>query len=611
MKRIFFIALISMFLLTACGPQQSAFAPDSGSSVSSASVKQMRAEEKRSRIAAAMASAPAGSYAGDEVIVKFKSGVVQSQSTGSHSRIGASLIREIQGLSGAELVRIPAGMSVEDAVNQYISDPAVEYAEPNYIRKIQSTIPNDQYFGQQWGLYNTGTFAAGTAGADIKANLAWDITTGSSSIVVAVIDTGIDYNHQDLHDNIWRNTGETSCVDGIDNDGNGFVDDCQGWDFTTCSEFDATGACVTAKAEDNDPWDDYGHGTHVSGIIGAKGNNNGIGMAGIMWNVRIMPLKALNSQGGGTTADIIAAINYAVANGAKIINMSYGSSTYSQSEYDAINAANTAGVLAIAAAGNESGNNDIASSYPAGYSLPNIISVAATDQNDRLASFSNFGVNTVHVTAPGVYILSTLPDDGYFNKDFWPGTSMAAPHVAGTAGLLMTYYQHFTISQIKATIEAYSDLLPNLTGLIKNGRLNAYRAVSSLLIPTGLGGSSSNIDSLVLTWTDNATGEAGYKVERKAPGETVFTEIATIAANSTQYTDSGLAAGATYTYRVRAFNGIGLSLYSNETAVATLLTESSGGGCSMTPYNAKENNIDVVFAGLFALSAVILVRRKR
>jgi subtilisin family serine protease len=559
-----------------------------------------------------MASAQPGSYVSNEVIVKFKSDVIQSQSAGSHSRIGASLVRKITGLSGAELVRIPSAMSVSEAVNQYMSDSSVEYAEPNYIRKIKSTIPNDQYFGQQWALYNTGTFAAGTAGADIKANLAWDITTGSSSIVIAVIDTGIDYNHQDLHDNIWRNTAETSCVDGIDNDGNGFIDDCNGWDFTTCQTFDQSGACVTAKARGNDPWDDYGHGTHVSGIIGAKGNNNGIGIAGVMWNVKLMALKALNSQGMGTTADIIAALNYAVANGAKIINESIGGYTYSQAEYDAINAANTAGVLVVAAAGNESNNNDFTPSYPASYNLPNIISVAATDQNDRLASFSNFGVTSVHVTAPGVYILSTLPDNGYLNKDFWPGTSMATPHVSGTAGLLMTYYQHFNIYQIKATVEAYSDALSSFAGLIKNGRLNAYRAVSSLLVPTGLSGSSSHIDSLVLTWTDNATGETGYKIERKAPGETVFTEIASIAANSTQYTNGGLAAGTTYTYRVRAFNGIGNSLYSNETAVTTLVTEPTGsGGCSITHSNAAVKGIDAAFAALFVFAAVVLVLRKR
>ncbi|HJW29376.1 MAG TPA: S8 family peptidase, partial [Saprospiraceae bacterium] len=331
----------------------------------------------------------------------------------------------------------------------YMRDPNVEYAEPNFIRYPKNTVPNDPYFNpQQWALQNTGTFGAGTAGADIKMTQAWDITQGSSTVVVAVIDSGVDVNHPDLVNNIWKNPGETSCTDGVDNDGNGFIDDCVGWNFAD---------------KNNTPFDNLGHGTHVAGIIGAVGNN-GIGISGMMWSVQIMPLKFITHFGSdicgpgtdfcGSVDDEVAAIQYAIRNGAKIINASYGSSAFSLAEFDAINAANNAGVLFIAAAGNGSieqhgDNNDVSPVYPASHRLPNIISVAATDQNDVKATFSNFGPNSVHVAAPGVYILSTIPSSGVSmsfaslctgsfaaDYDFCSGTSMAAPHVTGLAGLL-------------------------------------------------------------------------------------------------------------------------------------------------------------------------------
>jgi subtilisin family serine protease len=595
-----------LVLLSACGSQTGTF---TGTKEAPAVVENGAVEaDIKTRILAVAKDAPSDSYHDGVLLVKFKSGLKPSLKNAIHDNLKANVIKKVYGMTDIDVVALQKGTNVVDAARQYMDDSSVKYAEPVYSRRLMATTPNDQFFPQQWALMNNGSFADGTNGADIKAYLAWDITTGSDAIIIADIDTGIDYNHPDLVTNIWRNTGETSCTDGIDNDGNGFVDDCLGWDF---------------RNNDNDPMDDNGHGTHVAGIIGAKANNF-IGMAGIMWNVRIMALKAFGSDGIGDVADIISAINYAVKKGARIINASYGDNTYSQAEYDAVNAANNANVLFVAAAGNEwaggngGTNNDLSPIYPASYSLPNIISVAATDQKDLLASFSNFGTSSVHLAAPGVYILSTLPDNGYQNKEFWPGTSMATPHVAGTAGLLMTYYQDFTIQQIKDTILASVDKLPNLTNYVSTGgRLNAYEAISSLLTPSDLTAESTDPDSVVLNWKVNATHEDGYRIERRLASSTAYTEIATVLANTDTFTDPTTSGGVSYEYRVRAFNTIGNSQYSNEASVTTPTapapaTSGGGGGCSVAGTQAlKGFSVDMAAVLLVPAIGLILIRIRR
>ncbi len=630
MKKHFYIvfALISVLALVSCGS-------NSTTSFSSPGVKVTASQTVAPRITiqSVLAEAEKGVYKKGELLVKFKSGVSAKSAMGVHSAMGATLERRFSVVSNLERVKLAPGVAVKDAIVSYMQDPNVEYAEPNYVRYPKNTVPNDPYFNpQQWALQNTGTFAAGTAGADIKMPQAWDFTQGSRNIVVAVIDSGVDVSHPDLVNNIWRNLGETSCTDGIDNDGNGFIDDCVGWNFAD---------------KNNMPFDNLGHGTHVAGIIGADGNN-GVGISGVMWNVQIMPLKFITDFGPdvcgpgsdfcGSAADEVAAIQYAITNGAKIINASYGSSAFSQAEFDAINAANSAGVLFVAAAGNGSleqhgDNNDLTPNYPASHRLPNIISVAATDQNDVRAPFSNFGLNSVHVAAPGVYILSTVPSTGISmsfgslctnafiaDYDFCAGTSMAAPHVAGLAGILETYYVNFSAAQIRATILRYVDLLPTLQGWIQTGgRINAFKALSSLLTPTGLSANAQSSTQIALAWNDNATGEDGYKVERKVTGGD-FAEIAQIGPNSTGFTDSGLAASTAYTYRVRAFNTIPAdSAYSNDAAATTSASDSSstgtsgggGGGCSIARKQDGTANVADVFVMLAPLCAIIVMKNRR
>jgi subtilisin family serine protease len=350
--------------------------------------------------------------------------------------------REVKFAAGADLQQIKAKLA---------SDPRVAAVELNYELSIQET-PNDPKFKQLWGLNNTGQ-TDGTPDADIDAATAWDVQKGSKNVVVAVIDSGVDYRHQDLAANIWNNSGEIA-GDGIDNDSNGYKDDLRGYDFIN---------------KDSDPMDDNGHGTHIAGTIGAVGNNR-IGVVGVSQNASIMPLKVIDSDGWGPVDRIVKGINYATNNGAKVINASFGGSPSSQVMKDAIADANNKGVLFVAAAGNEGNNNDRNPNYPASYDLPNIISVAATNDRDRLAGFSNYGKNSVDLGAPGEDILSTVPGNQY---NFKTGTSMAAPHVAGAAALLLAQNPNFSAPQLKDSLMKTVDSLTSLNGkTVSGGRLN-------------------------------------------------------------------------------------------------------------------------------------------
>jgi len=411
-----------------------------------------------------------------EFIVKWKTDVPSPIINTLMHSMSATLVDSFPEI-GVSLVRVPPA-----APNVLtLSNPRIEYIEPNYIYRT-SIVPNDPQYGELWGMNNTGQ-TGGTNDADLDAPEAWDTQTGSDSTLIAVIDTGVDYNHPDLAANIWTNPGETP-GDNIDNDNNGYVDDVRGWDFAN---------------NDNDPMDDNLHGTHVAGTIGAIGNN-GVGVAGVNWRVKIMPLKFLDRDGFGTLANAIAAILYGAKQKARVMNNSWGSRGSSQALLDAINVANTAGALFVAAAGNDGtdNDNDATPNYPSNYGLPNVVAVAAIDHKGNLAVFdngggicgcggdnvsglpgSNFGATTVDLAAPGKDILSTAPNNDYMKLS---GTSMATPHVSGVAGLLFSQFPTWTHLQVKARLLSTVETSPGLQGkMVTGGRVNAQRALSGTM----------------------------------------------------------------------------------------------------------------------------------
>jgi|Deesub1362A_J573_1020465.scaffolds.fasta_scaffold00134_3 subtilisin family serine protease len=621
--------LLMILLLISCGSNMTTSTNQDTGTVS-ATGQSGTVERPRITVQSILSNMARGEYVKGEVLVKFKPDAPSGVISDLHQRVGVASRKVVGTVPNLERVRLPEGVSVEDAIIQYMSDPNVEYAEPNYIIRT-FTMPNDTYFQpNQWALHNTGSYAGGTPDADIDAPEAWDTTTGSSNIIIAITDTGVDYNHPDLVGNIWINEDE-DCNEEAgaedDDDMNGYVNDCVGWDFTTCERYvydeeNMEWICDEAKDPDSDPMDEHGHGTHVAGIIGAKGNN-AEGIAGVMWNVRLMALSFLNAQGVGDIEGAVNAIEYAVSNGARIINASWGSYDYSYSLYEAISTANSAGVLFIAAAGNEENNNDAESPlYPASYNLPNIIAVAATDQNDMRAHFSNYGLSSVDVAAPGVYIFSTVPIwwsgyPGYGEVERFSGTSMAAPHVAGIAGLIYSHYDGvhntaFTYTQVRDTILRYVDILPSLQGWIKTGgRVNAHLAVASLLIPTDLTAIAQSPTEVTLSWTDNATGEDGYILERRTTDGN-FSVIADLPPDTTTYTDTDLYPLTTYIYRIKVYNNISESFYSNEVSVTTPETEpkrGGGGGCSLVT-GPSDQPVDIAILLIPALTILIALRRK-
>jgi subtilisin family serine protease len=341
-------------------------------------------------------------------------------------------------------------------INHLNSLPEVAYAEPDY--KVQALfVPNDALFDQQWALNNSGQ-TGGSIDADIDGAEAWDLYKDGSNVIVAVIDTGVKYDHQDLAGNAWINTNEIA-NNGIDDDNNGFIDDVYGYDFVNL---------------DGDPMDDNGHGTHCAGILGAEGDN-GIGISGAAHSAQIMGLKFLGASGGGSTSAAIDSIMYAVDNGATILSNSWGGGGFSQALFDAISYANDHDVLFIAAAGNDSRNNDNSPSYPANYDLPNVISVASTDHSDQLSYFSNYGM-TVHLAAPGSNILSTYYDGGYASLS---GTSMATPYVSGAAVLLRSNFPNLSALETKEILLNTVDELDQLNGILATGgRLNVIAALT-------------------------------------------------------------------------------------------------------------------------------------
>jgi subtilisin family serine protease len=399
-------------------------------------------------------------YVADEVLVQFSPKISRDEILGLLNGSGITIQ---QVLSSGNLVRLklPPSLCVDDALEMFRDIPEVVFSEPNFLVRT-SGVPNDPSFDKQWALDNGGG-QGGMADADIDAVEAWDKNVGSASVVVAVVDEGIDFNHPDLSQNIRVNTDEIP-GNGIDDDQNGFVDDVHGWDF---------------YHDDNTVFDDAAedrHGTEVAGIIGAVGNN-GIGTAGICWTVSILPVKFI-ANGSGTVADAVLALNYAVNEGADIINCSWGGSFYSVALEAAFQDVRSAGVLVVTSAGNSGMDTDVNSHYPSNYSMDNILSVAATDNKDELSSFSNYGVTTVDLGAPGSALYTTVPGGKYA---YFSGTSASAPVVSGAAALALSTEPNQTYLDLKDGVMNSVDAVPDLTQkTVSGGRVNVYNLTAIL-----------------------------------------------------------------------------------------------------------------------------------
>lgn len=398
----------------------------------------------------------ATSQARPEILVKFRADVSADAINEITARFNDQVEDEIEAVPGLATIHDPDNRDAAALAAQYQALPEVEYAEPNYEISIDQAVKdangvraNDPRFDEQWALSNIGVPQA------------WTRTKGSSEIVVAVLDSGVEYTHVDLVNNIW--TRPTNIAPYSDRD-LGTIDDVHGYN---------------AVANDGDPMDENGHGTYCAGIIGAECGNNA-GVCGVNWKTQIMPLKFMNAGGFGYIADAVEAINYAIDRkqagvNLRVINASWGLAEHSRALEDVIRKAQEVGILFVAASGSTSTNNDASPRYPAGYSIGNIISVAATDRSDALAQFSNYGAKSVHLAAPGQDILTTALGNDYEQHS---GTSMAAPVVAGVAALALSARPNFTVEQLRSLLLGSVDKLPGLRGKVStSGRINAARAV--------------------------------------------------------------------------------------------------------------------------------------
>jgi len=398
---------------------------------------------------------PTGDYVPGQLIVKYKSSVAKQV-----VRPMNAITKKVFRASEAELLEFDQIIDLEKMVEALESRNDVEYVEYNSIYKL-AVVPDDTRFSDLYGMEK------------ISAPLAWEQTQGSKNIVVGVIDTGIDYNHPDIAANYWANPGETGLdadgndktTNGIDDDENGYVDDHRGWDFIN---------------GDNDPMDGNDHGSHCAGTIGAVGNNDE-GVVGVNWEVSLVGLKIFSDAGSTTVDAIVEAIEYSTLIGVDVTNNSWGGGGSSEPIKAAISEANDKGIVFVAAAGNSRANNDTGSFFPANYEFENIISVAATDSRDRLASFSNYGANKVHVAAPGVDIFSTRPGGRYRNMS---GTSMAAPHVTGLVALIKSKFPEASMAELKSRVIFLGDDVAALSDKTITGkRINAHASLEVDEIP--------------------------------------------------------------------------------------------------------------------------------
>jgi thermitase len=424
------------------------------------------AEKKQPTSKEEIALSETRSFSRPEVLVKFKSGVSRTTIESLTSRFNDRIEDSIESVAGLESIDDLDNVDASTVAAQYRLIPEVEYAEPNYDIQLEEIdnplvpiLPHDPQFNDQWALANSGQ-RGGKKGADISATLAWAKTTGSENVVVAVLDSGVDYTHEDLAENMWV---RPSGMDPYHDDELGTIDDLNGYNAIDSA---------------SDPMDENGHGTHCAGIIGAEGEND-LGIAGVNWKIKIMPLKFMNAGGFGTTKDAIEAINYVIDRkkagvNVRIISASWGSTQKSRALEDVIRKAYENDILFVAAAGNASTNNDRSPHFPSSYDVPNVISVAALDRHDQLASFSNYGAKSVAIAAPGVEILSTWLQNQYEEKS---GTSMATPVISGVAALILAENPRMSVNDLRKQLMDSTDPIVALKGkTVSGGRINAAKA---------------------------------------------------------------------------------------------------------------------------------------
>lgn len=470
------------------------------------------------------------SVVADHLIVRLRAGRQRADLLKACAQRGWA-IRQALPIPGFYLVAIaqPGMKGLRSAAEALIADDALIQSVETDALIWGDAVPNDPDFGLLYGMNNTGQFG-GTTDADIDAPEAWDQTRGATNTIVAVIDSGIDLDHPDLVSNLWENAGETGLdqngadkrTNGVDDDGNGYVDDVYGWDFYN---------------NDNSPDDDHGHGTHCAGTIGATGNN-GLGVAGVCWTTRLMPLKFLGANNSGPSSAAASAIYYAVNNGAKVLSCSWGSSTYNSALAAAIDKIQSMALL-VAAAGNDGTDNDVTAHYPSSCANANILSVAASDWNDALAYFSNYGAASVDLSAPGYYTYSTLTNGLYGYKS---GTSMAVPHVSGAAALLWNTLPNASVSRIRNALLAGVDSVASQSGkTVTGGRLNVNKALAQLVfavdqcVPADGGVTSAPPDAVILSFSD-AVSSSGLRAEGLTVNGVAANDVEVIESKKARYT---------------------------------------------------------------------------
>ena len=479
----------------------------------------LQAEQKKGASAAALPVFVPG-----EILVQFNP---LTSSARIHGVLGSNAVEVVRYYSIVDVYQlaVPNGQSTDKAMERFRSLPEVKAVQPNYIRRVTAGLPNDPFWtsGQLWGL------------GKIRADAVWaGMTTGDASVIIADLDTGVDYTHPDLAANMWHNPGEVP-GNQIDDDNNGYVDDVYGIDVVNANE---------AANGPEDPMDDHGHGTHVAGTIAGVGNN-GAGVAGVTWNSKILACKFIDGTGAGTDADAIGCFDYIVGLKRRNVNIRVSNTSWGSTDGPApvlqcaVATAGAAGILNVFGAGNDGADDDATPFYPSSFSSAGIVSVAASDANDNRASFTNIGATSVDLAAPGVGIASTFLSSVNGGYAMSSGTSMAAAHVSGAAALLASLDSSLTADQLKALLLENVDVLPQWQGaVVSGGRLNLLKAASTLADPvSGSSGEYIGTDPSTMGAWFLSYGADGYHINGDAFSYPSYVQVSITGASNLTWAD--------------------------------------------------------------------------